>query len=246
MRNSKSVAFSTCFTHTRTPYTCIQSCTHSSQTQRQHSCVSLWLWDGEKGKEKERKKERERERGRESSCWWGWTEPLQRHTDRSLWKERITCARLLSCHILIPGRAHLGTNFTPLYPTQSPTAEPPQPPPSHSALQLSALPPLCCCSLVSGTHSQTHTHTHTLTHTHAHIFTKATPTTGLPHVCQEHQVGWRGRGSDSLTLCWSVCLTFLLLFKREEKKKLKKKREKYYLRYLFLRVDYVDALRVET
>lgn len=27
----------------------------------------------------------------------------QRHTDGSLWKERITCAYLLSCQILIPG-----------------------------------------------------------------------------------------------------------------------------------------------
>lgn len=114
--------------------------------------------------------------------------------------------------------------------TPPPNTEPHSRAPGHAALQLSALPPLCCCSLVSGTHSQTHT------------FTKATPTTGLPHVCQDHQVGWRGRGFDSLTLCWSVCLTFLLLFKR----KTEKKREIYYLRYLFLRVDYVDALRVET
>lgn len=56
MRNTKSVAFHTCFTHTYTD-TCIQSCTHSSQRQRQHSCVSLWLWDGEKEKEKERGRE---------------------------------------------------------------------------------------------------------------------------------------------------------------------------------------------
>ena len=160
--------------------TCVQSCTLSSQRQRQHGCVSLWLWDGEK------------ERG--SSCWWfrgwggRWTEPLQRHTDRSLWKERITCASLLSCHILIPRLGPFGNQLTPLHPAQSPTAEPP--PPGHSGLQLSALPPLYCSSLVSGTHSQTHTHTHT--------FTKATPTTGLPHVCQEHQVGWREDGGLTL------------------------------------------------
>uniref|UniRef100_A0A3Q3JK15 RRM domain-containing protein n=1 Tax=Monopterus albus TaxID=43700 RepID=A0A3Q3JK15_MONAL len=53
-------------------------------------------------------------------------------------------------------------------------------PPVHSTLPLSPLPPLCCCSLVSGTHSKTHT------------FTKTTPTISLPHVCQEHQVEWRG------------------------------------------------------
>lgn len=76
----------------------------------------------------ERKKKRKKERERKSSCWWGWTEPPQCHTDRSLWKERITCARLLSCHILIPGRAHLGTNFTTLHLAQSPKAEPPTPP----------------------------------------------------------------------------------------------------------------------
>lgn len=42
------------------------------------------------------------------------------HTDGSLWKERITCARLLSCHILIPSRAHLGTNSTPPPPNIEP------------------------------------------------------------------------------------------------------------------------------
>lgn len=73
----------------------------------------------------ERKKMRKKARERKSSCWWGWTELPQCHTDRSLWKERITCAHLLSCHILIPGRAHLGTNFTTLHPAQSPKAEPP-------------------------------------------------------------------------------------------------------------------------
>lgn len=76
---------------------CVESCTFSSQTQKRHTCVSLWLRDGQK--------EREKESG--NSCRWlggggGRTELLQRHTDRSLWKERITCARLLSCHILIP------------------------------------------------------------------------------------------------------------------------------------------------
>lgn len=156
MRNTKSVAF---------PHVSLaRTATHVSRVahiaverQRRHSCVSLWLYDGER--EKKRKKEGE------SSCWWGWTEPLQRHTDGSLWKERITCARLLSCHILIPGReptSHPSTQH------RAPTAEPPPAPQhthtphSHSALQLSALPPLCCCSLVSGTHSQTHTHIHTL------------------------------------------------------------------------------------
>lgn len=46
MRNTQSVAFPR-FTHTYTD-TCIQSCTHDSQRQRQHSRVSLCLWDGEK------------------------------------------------------------------------------------------------------------------------------------------------------------------------------------------------------
>lgn len=100
MRNTKSVAFPH-VSLTRTP-------THASRvahiavkkTKAAQLCFSLALCSG-----MERKKEGERKRKREgeSSCWWGWTEPLQRHTDGSLWKERITCARLLSCHILIPG-----------------------------------------------------------------------------------------------------------------------------------------------
>lgn len=82
----------------------------------------------------------------------------EHHTDRSLWKERIARARLLSCHILIPGWAHLGTDLH-----RAPWQRvPPQHthPCSHSGLQLSALPPLYCSSLVSGTHPCTHTCTH--------------------------------------------------------------------------------------
>lgn len=43
---------------------------------------------------------------------------------------------------------------------------------------------------------------------HKHTFTKATPTTGLPHVCQEQQVGWRGRGvglCDVLSVLCALC-----------------------------------------
>lgn len=152
----------------------------------------------------ERKKKRKKEG--ESSCWWGWrTEPLQRHTDGSLWKERITCARLLSCHILIPGRAHLGTNFTPLHPTQSPTAEPP-------VMQPCSCQHIHLCAAVVWCQVHTHKHTHT--------FTKATPTTGLPHVCRDHQVGWRGRG---LTLWRNVGLCALHFYCYLREKKLKKK-----------------------
>lgn len=156
--------------------TCIQSCTLSSQRQRQHSCVSLWLWDGEKAKEKERG----------SSCWWEWTEQLQRHTDRSLWKERITCARLLSCHILIPGWAHLETNLRPSTQHRAPLQSPPatHPPIHPPVIQACSCQHFHLCTVLVWCQVHTHKHTHT--------FTKATPTTGLPHVCQERQVGWRG------------------------------------------------------
>lgn len=73
---------------------------------------------------------------------------LQRHTDGSLWKERFTCARLLSCHILIPGRALWEPTLTPT-PTRLILH------PGHSALPPSAFPPLCCCSQV-----RTHKHFH--------------------------------------------------------------------------------------
>lgn len=117
MRNTKSVAFPhVSLTHVHRTHA--SRVAHIAVKHKGSTVVFLC------GSGMERKKKRKKEG--ESSCWWGWTEPLQHHTDRSLWKERITCARLLSCHILIPGRAHLGTNFTPLYPTQSPTAEPPQ------------------------------------------------------------------------------------------------------------------------
>lgn len=87
MRNTKLVAFPHCI-HMHN-HTCIQSHTHSSQRQRQHSCVSLCLWDVEE----------ENESWREQLLGGGWMG--LRRADGSLWKERITCARLLSCHILI-------------------------------------------------------------------------------------------------------------------------------------------------
>ena len=224
MRNSKSVAFSTCFTHTRTPYTCIQSCTHSSQTQRQHSCVSLWLWDGEKGKEKERKKERERERGRESSCWWGWTEPLQRHTDRSLWKERITCARLLSCHILIPGRAHLGTNFTPLR-HRAPQQSPPSPPPVIQPCSCQHFH-LCAAVVWCQVHTSKHTHTHTHSHTHTLTFSPKPP---QQLACLMSVKNTRWGGEDGGLTLWryvGLCALHFYCYLREKKKKSWKKRER--------------------
>lgn len=49
MRNTKLVAFPHCI-HMHN-HTCIQSHTHSSQRQRQHSCVSLCLWDVEEENE---------------------------------------------------------------------------------------------------------------------------------------------------------------------------------------------------
>lgn len=84
-----------------------------------------------------------------------------------------------------PRLGPFGNQLTPLHPTQSPTAEPPSPSPSPIIQACSCQHFHLCTVLVwcqVPTHN-THTQTHTLTHT------KATPTTGLPHVCQEHQVG---------------------------------------------------------
>ena len=193
MRNTKSVAFSTCFTHTYS-----ESCTHSSRKrQRRHSGVSLWLRDGWRERKRERKERKER--GRASSCWWGWTEPpLQRYTDGSLWKERITCARLLSCHILIPRPEPIWEpTLHPSTPRPStrhrtPQQSPPRPPPCHSALQPSALPPLCCRRPVSGTRSQ---NTHTF-----HQNPNNNWPASLSRTTRWRRRG-RGGGDYSLTLC---------------------------------------------
>lgn len=128
MRNTKSVPFP----HVSPTQTHASRVAHIAVKDKGSTVVFL------SGSGMERKKKRKKEG--ESSCWWGWTEPLQRHTDGSLWKERITCARLLSCHILIPGQAHLGTNFTPLHPTQQGNRAPqqsPHPPQSCSPAAVS-------------------------------------------------------------------------------------------------------------
>lgn len=133
----------------------------------QRSRASLWLGFGEK------QKEGEQQQLLVVVVVGVGQSQLQRHTDGSLWKERITCARLLSCHILIPGRALWE-------PTLPPT---PTPPDSSSTPVIQHCPRQhfhLCAAVVR----------YALTNT----FTKATPTTGLPHVCQEHQVGWGGCG----------------------------------------------------
>lgn len=152
MRNTKLVAFPHCI-HMHN-HTCIQSHTHSSQRQRQHSCVSLCLWDVEEENE-------------------SWREQLLGGVDGAAPCRRITLERTHHlCSFVELSHFNLA-------------------PPVHSTLPLSPLPPLCCCSLVSGTHSKTHT------------FTKTTPTISLPHVCQEHQVEWRG---------WGLLLVCLYIF----------------------------------
>lgn len=187
----------------------------------QRSRASLWLGFGEKQKEGEQQQLLVVVVGVGQS-------QLQRHTDGSLWKERITCARLLSCHILIPGRA-LWEPTLPPHPHPHPTRLVLHP--GHSALPPSAFPPLCCCSQV-----RTHKHFH---QSHPNNW---------PASCLSRTPGGVGRmWVSSVMSCWSLCLKCALHFYcylRE--KKTQKKREIYYLRYLFLRVDYVDALRVET
>lgn len=147
--------------------------------------------------ERERKREREKEKSEgESSCWWGWAELLQRHTDGSLWKERITCARLLSCHILIPGRAHLGTNFTPLHPTQKPTAGPSHH--HHAVIQPRHCQHfhLCAAAVWCQVYTQSQTHFH-----------QSYPNNRPASCLSRAPGGAEGTGVYSLMSCRSVCLT---------------------------------------
>lgn len=130
---------------------------------------------------------------------------LQRHTDGSLWKERFTCARLLSCHILIPGRALWEPTLTP---TPTPLDSSSTPVIQHWPRQHFHL----CAAVVR----------YALTNT----FTKATPTTGLPHVCQEHQVGWEDVGFlFDVVLVSLKCALHFYCYLREKKTLKKKKRE---------------------
>lgn len=195
MRNTKSVAFPhVSLTRTQTHASRVA---HIAVKDKGSTVVFL------SGSGMERKKKRKREG--ESSCWWGWTESLQRHTDGSLWKERITCARLLSCHILIPGRAHLGTNFTPLHPTQSPTAEPPvMQPCSCQHFHLCAAVVWC----------QVHTHKHTLSPKPPQL------------ACLMSVKNARWGGEDGVLTLWryvGLCALHFYCYLREKKRK---KREK--------------------
>lgn len=131
---------------------------------------------------------------------------LQRHTDGSLWKERFTCARLLSCHILIPGRALWE-------PTLTPTPTP---------LDSSSTPVIQHCP-----HQHFHLCAAVVRYALTNTFTKATPTTGLPHVCQEHQVGWEDVGFlFDVVLVSLKCALHFYCYLREKKTKKKKKKER--------------------
>lgn len=163
---------------------------------------------------------RERKSERGSSCWLGWTEPLQRHTDRSLWKVRITCARLFELSHFNPQPGSFGNQ---LYAPSTQHRAP------HPVIQPCRCQHFHRCAAVVW--RQGHTHKNTLS---------PKPPQQLVCLMSVKNARWGGEdGVNCWMLCWSVCLTFLLLFKR-------KNREIYYLRYLFLRVDYVDALRLET
>lgn len=59
--------------------TCVQSCTFSSRTQKQHTCVSLWLRDGQKKREKE---------STNSCCWGGGWQSCSRAPHRQITLER--------------------------------------------------------------------------------------------------------------------------------------------------------------
>lgn len=175
MRNTKSVAFPH-FTHTYTD-AYIQSCTHSSRkTKAAQSCFSPGLRDGwrEKGKREREKKKRERA----SSCWWGSDRAAPApHRRITLERTHHLCSFVELSHFNPPAEPIGNRLYTLSTRHGAPRPSPPHPTQRHptAALPPSAFPPLCCCRLASGTNT----------------LTKATPTTGLPHVCQEHQVGRR-------------------------------------------------------
>lgn len=173
----------------------------------QRSRASFWLGFGEKQKEGEQQQLLVVVVGVGQS-------QLQRHTDGSLWKERITCARLLSCHILIPGRALWEPTLPPHpHPTRLVLH------PGHSALPPSAFPPLCCCSQV-----RTHKHFH---QSHPNNW---------PASCLSRTPGGVGRmWVSSVMSCWSLCLKCALHFYcyLREKKTQKKERNLLFKIFIF-------------
>ena len=185
MRNTKSVAFPH-FTHMYT-----SRAAHIAAKDKGSAVV--YLCDGER--ERERKEREQPLVGVDGAA------PAA-HRRITLERTHHLCWFVELSHFN-PGPSPLGTDFTPLHPTQSPNGAPRplSPPPwSFSAAAVSISTSVL---LQSGVR-------YTLTNT----FTKATPALGLPHVCQEHQVGWRRWGLHVMLVCVPY---ILLLFERKKK-----------------------------
>lgn len=99
-------------------------------------------------------RKKERKKARTAAVGGGDRAAPEHHTDRSLWKERIARARLLSCHILIPGWAHLGTDLH-----RAPWQRDPPPPNTHTptAIQACSCQHFHLCTVLVW--CQVHTHT---------------------------------------------------------------------------------------
>lgn len=187
--------------------TCIQSCTHGSQRQRQHSRVSLWLWDGEKENEKER------ERKRKSSCWLGVDRatPVP-HRQITLERTHHLCSFVELSHFN-PWPGPFGNQLH----NPPPSAEPPP----HQSFSPAAVSTSTSVLPKSGVR---YTPTNTLL-----------PKPPQQLVCLMSVKNTRWGGEDGDSTLWrsvgSVCLTFLLLFKRE--KKMKKERNLLFKIFIF-------------
>lgn len=162
MRNTKSVAFPH-VSLTRTP-THASRVAHIAVKDKGSTVVFLFGPGMERKKTSERKK-----RGREQLLVGVDRAAPAPHRQITLERTHHLCSFVELSHFnprpgpfgnrlhTPPPNAEPHSRAPPSQHTDTHTHKPPSP--KHSALQLSALPPLCCCSLVSGTRSHTRSHT---------------------------------------------------------------------------------------
>lgn len=144
----------------------------------------------------------------------GRTEPLQRRTDGSLWKERITCCSFVELSHFNPRLGPVGkpTPPPPPPPLPPPHPTPPLPPPPPRSFRPAAVSTSTSGTVLDWCQVQTHTHARS---------PKPPPTTwpasclsGAPAgvemmktmMMTTMMMGGLGEGFDSLMFCQSVCL----------------------------------------
>lgn len=189
MRNTNSVAFPQ-FAHTFTD-TYIQSCAHSSQRQRQHSCVFLWLGDGARERESDQLLV-----GEDGAA----AVPHRRIT---LERTHHLCSFVELSHFN-PQPSPLGTDFTNPPQPHSPTTTHPHNAEPHSGAPHSPHVIQCCCCQ----------HFHLCAavvwcQVHTHKLAPTPKTTGLPHSLVKIT---RWGGEDEGLLFMLICVPYNVFF----------------------------------